>query len=322
MKKQGAAREALAQQRRAPARPGGSAAAACGGGPIASASSRKYSATRPELRPSAPAPTHTTSPDGAQLVQPRRRVGAGAARQHVALPDLGGQREPLQRDEHLAQPVDAGARRAGGGRRPATTGRNAASARWSAGLDLLAQDGQRRAAQPAQHLGVAPLALAAAGAQLAAHAASPARLERASARRRVDAVARAQLGGGERAVGARVAGDELAQRVGRRRPRNASGSPPGGTAPSASRYRPASSAAIQRSSPPTRMRDRAALVGQRVEHARRRRRRRGRGRATSSAVRSPSAAQHVGERVARVGARARPSGAGGRPRPARARRGR
>ena len=35
-------------------------------------------------------------------------------------------------------------------------------------LDLLAQHRERRAAQPAQHLGVAPLALGAAGPQLAA----------------------------------------------------------------------------------------------------------------------------------------------------------
>ena len=34
-----------------------------GGGPISGASSRKYSATRPERRPSAPAPTQTISPD-------------------------------------------------------------------------------------------------------------------------------------------------------------------------------------------------------------------------------------------------------------------
>ncbi len=33
-----------------------------GGGPIAAASSRKYSATRPERGPSAPAPTQTSSP--------------------------------------------------------------------------------------------------------------------------------------------------------------------------------------------------------------------------------------------------------------------
>ena len=33
-----------------------------GGGPINAASSRKYSATRPDLRPIEPAPTHTTSP--------------------------------------------------------------------------------------------------------------------------------------------------------------------------------------------------------------------------------------------------------------------
>ena len=46
-------------------------------------------------------------PGRAQLVQPRRRVGARPARQDVALPDVGGQREALERDEHLAQAVDA-----------------------------------------------------------------------------------------------------------------------------------------------------------------------------------------------------------------------
>ena len=37
------------------------------------------------------------------------------------------------------------------------------------GFDLAAERRQRRAAQAAQHVGVAPLALAAAGSQLAAH---------------------------------------------------------------------------------------------------------------------------------------------------------
>ena len=59
-------------------------------------------------------------------------------------------------------------------------------------LDLLAQRGQRGAAQAAQDLGVAPLALGAAGAQLAADELAGA-LELAQRARRVDAVAGAQL---------------------------------------------------------------------------------------------------------------------------------
>ena len=50
----------------------------------------------------------------AERVHPGRRVGADAARQHVALPHLGREREPLERHEHLAQAVDA---RAAGRRR-------------------------------------------------------------------------------------------------------------------------------------------------------------------------------------------------------------
>ena len=104
----------------------------------------------------------------AQAVQPGRRVGAGAPRQHLALPHLDRQRQPLQRHEHLAQAIDAGA----GGRvavdalpRGQEGGQRALLGR----LDLLAQRGQRGAAQAAQDLEVAPLALAASGAQLAAH---------------------------------------------------------------------------------------------------------------------------------------------------------
>ena len=81
------------------------------------------------------------------------------------------------------------------------------------GLDLLAQDGQRGAAQAAQHLGVTPLALGAAGAQLAADQVAGA-LELAQRRGGVDPVARAHVGGGERAVGGGVAAQQPAQRVG------------------------------------------------------------------------------------------------------------
>ena len=137
---------------------------------------------------------------GAQLVQPRGRVGAGAARDHVALPALQRQRESLQRHQHLAQAVDPGARSRAPvdalpgrqeGRQPALIG----------GLDLLAQSRERGPAQAPQDLHVAPLALAAAGAQLAAHQRSRA-LELAQHRAAVDAVALVQLRGRERAVGA------------------------------------------------------------------------------------------------------------------------
>ena len=94
----------------------------------------------------------------AQLVHPRRRIRARAARQHVALPRLGGHRQSLERDQHLAQAVNAGA-----GRRMAVDPlpRRAGSARGPLldRFDLFAKDRKRSAAQPAQHLGVAPLAL-------------------------------------------------------------------------------------------------------------------------------------------------------------------
>ena len=80
------------------------------------------------------------------------------------------------------------------------------------GLDLGPQRGQRRAAQAAQHLGVAPLALRAAGAQLAAHEVAGL-LEPLEHRREVEAVALAQRAGLERAVGAGVAAHEPLHRV-------------------------------------------------------------------------------------------------------------
>ena len=86
------------------------------------------------------------------------------------------------------------------------------------GLDLLAQRGERRAAQAAQDLGVAPLALASPPGRSSPRTSSPSRSSALERRGRVDAVAGAQLGGRERAVGARVARDELgAARRGRRR---------------------------------------------------------------------------------------------------------
>jgi hypothetical protein len=80
-------------------------------------------------------------------------------------------------------------------------------------LDLMAQGGQRGAPQPAQHLGVAPLALRAAGTQLAAHKLAGA-LQPRQHGREVEPVAVAQHAALERAVGARPAAHEPLHRVG------------------------------------------------------------------------------------------------------------
>ena len=175
---------------------------------------------------------------GAQLVDPAHRVGADSPRKHLALPQLRGEREPLQRDQHLAQALEPGA---GGGvtvdplPRRQEHGERAALGR----LDLTPQRRERRAAQPPQHLGVAPLPLAAARErmrhrpQLAAHQRACG-LELGERARHVDAVARAALGCGERPVRAREASGDRAQRVGHIR-EEGRGSPDGGTMPSASR---------------------------------------------------------------------------------------
>ncbi len=149
---------------------------------------------------------------GAEAVHPGLGVRAGAPRQHVALPDLDGQREPLQPHEHLAQPVDAGS----GAGVPVDAlpgGQEGGQAPLVGGLDLLAQRGERGAPEAAQDLDVAPLALAASWPQLAADE-IPSALELAQDGAGVDAIAGAQLVGGEGPVRAGVAGDELAERIG------------------------------------------------------------------------------------------------------------
>ena len=103
---------------------------------------------------------------GAELIEPRGRVAPDAPREHVALPHLGCERKALKRHQLLAQTIDAGPAR--GRRVHALPCRQQSRERaLLGGLDLLAQRGERGAPQPAQHVGVAPLALAAAGAQLA-----------------------------------------------------------------------------------------------------------------------------------------------------------
>ena len=78
-------------------------------------------------------------------------------------------------------------------------------------LDLAAERGQRRAPQPAQHLGIAPLALGPTGAQLAADQLVAA-LEIAQAWLDVAAKALACLGGRERPARAREAAQQGLER--------------------------------------------------------------------------------------------------------------
>ncbi len=117
-------------------------------------------------------------------------------------------------------------------------------------LDLLAQRRERGAAQPAQHLAVTPLAAAATGPELTLNQVALA-LEPATARRRSrrrSARAARLTTNGPWVIAYRATTRVSASGTSAR---NASGRPPGGTAPSASRYSPASPASIQRSSPPS-----------------------------------------------------------------------
>ena len=165
--------------------------------------------------PAAPRPTQTSSPPAQRASSQRLRVGARAPRQHVALPALDRQRQPLQRHQHLAQPVHAGA----GGRmavHPLPGGQERGQPSLLGRLDLLAQDRQRGAAQAAQHIHVTPVppgGVGGDGPQLAAHD-RPVALELAQHGRHVHAVAGAHLLAGEGSVRGGVAGDQLAQRVG------------------------------------------------------------------------------------------------------------
>ena len=187
----------------------------------------------------------------AQLVQPRGRVGAGAARQHVALPHLQRQRQPLERHEHLAQPVDARA-----GRRVAVDALPVRLEAREARAGRRARS--RRAARPATRGagGAAPRGRTTRACVPPGRSSPRTRcaglLEPLQHRREVEAVAVAQRAASRtgRACG-RSARTSRSIASGTSA-MNASGRPDGGTAPSASRYSPASSAATQRFSPPTR----------------------------------------------------------------------
>ena len=122
------------------------------------------------------------------------------------------QGQALQRHERLAQAVDA---RPGGGVTIDVLpgGEKAGQRALIDRLDLLAQRSQRRPAQAAQDLGVTPLALAAARAQLAADEVAGA-FELGQRGGEVDPIARPQIGHGERPVGGAVAAGHARERIG------------------------------------------------------------------------------------------------------------
>ena len=97
----------------------------------------------------------------AQRVEMLGAVAGNAPRQHLRLPERSRQRERLQRHERLAQ------RRAAVDAVPA--GQEPRERGGLDRLDLAPERRERRTAQPPQDVGLAPLALGAAGPKLAAH---------------------------------------------------------------------------------------------------------------------------------------------------------
>ncbi len=151
-----------------------------------------------------------------QLVQHGRLIVRQAGGQHQLLQRGGGQRGALELLDHPQQAVRA-AQLVAAQVLPLRQEGGQGARRH--GLHLLAQGGQRAAAQPAQHLGVAPLGLTASArldrAELARHQAPGGGQPVQGAGHHGGAQAEAGGGqlGGERAVGAGVAGQQVAERV-------------------------------------------------------------------------------------------------------------
>ena len=98
---------------------------------------------------------------GAEFVEPGRRVGTEPPGQDVLLPHLRRQGDPLQRHQRLAQAVGTGAGGAVGvDVLPAR--QEAGKALATGGLDFAAQVSEAGTAHAAQHVGITPLAFAAA----------------------------------------------------------------------------------------------------------------------------------------------------------------
>ena len=192
-----ARRAAPRAARRAPATRAPARAGTC---PSADASSRKYSATRScagadpddlagrgqRIQMLGPEPTHTP-------------------RQDLGLPQRNRQRQRLQRNERFAKrsaPADAVPRRS-----------EARERLLLDGLHLASKRGERGTPEAAKHVGIAPLALGAAGPKLTAHEQLLA-LELDEDAADVAAEPRARVVRRERPASLREAKHELAQRIG------------------------------------------------------------------------------------------------------------
>ena len=100
-----------------------------------------------------------------QLVEQVGPVAADPGRQHVDLERRGGDRRALEQRERVEERVGAVAGRVHAVPRGQEPGQHLGVDR----LDLVAQAGEAAAPDPAQHPGVAPLALGAVGPELAPH---------------------------------------------------------------------------------------------------------------------------------------------------------
>ena len=168
---------------------------------------------RPSRSPSGSRPTHTTSPRGQQRVEIGGLIVGHARGKDLTLQIGGDQRGALQNFDGIEQRVEAAARRG-----------DALPAREQAREGVLfgrhhfaAQARQRLAADLLQHVRVAPFAMHAAGPelafqQLALGVEAPQHGFDFGGR---EAIARGDIGGGERSVRARIAAQEFQQRIGR-----------------------------------------------------------------------------------------------------------
>ncbi len=146
---------------------------------------------------------------GDERVEVRRLVPLEPGRQDLALENRGGQRQPLQRLDHVEQGVEAAPR----ARHALPLREQAAQHRQLDGLDLVPELGERSPPDRGQDGPLAPLLVPAAGAELSLEQASL-RVQRPEGEfggRSAQPEPGRQLVGGERAVRAGVARDEIAQ---------------------------------------------------------------------------------------------------------------
>ena len=148
---------------------------------------------------------------GRELVEHGGLVVAHACGEHQRLEGTGGHRAAGELVDGRHDPVHA----AQGPSHALPGGQEAGDRVVGDRFDLLPQPGERTPAQLAQHLGVAPLGARAGRAELAVEhpAAVGESLEGLAGDGLAEAQAGGDLGGGERAVAAGVARDEVAERV-------------------------------------------------------------------------------------------------------------